>query len=268
MRRLDRLGWAAGVSFECYGVRLGVRTNDPKILPQILDRLPYGARLSRRKNVDALYSLFVPKNARPGMKRYAILYSGPGRVARAFDVEEVLEALRTRLVSTVAFNSRDLVFVEGGVVELAGKAIVIAGPKASGKSRLVEALLDAGARFYSDRFALVDRRGRVHAYPVDGHPAEPGRRSAPLRPLVAALIVSTRFRRGARFRPRAVSPGEAVLELLSNTVPARMHSRRAIGRLRHLVRRAAAVKGVRGEAKEAVARIVSEVPRRSGRTRS
>jgi len=31
MDKIDRLGWADGMSFTCYGVRVGVRVNDSAI---------------------------------------------------------------------------------------------------------------------------------------------------------------------------------------------------------------------------------------------
>ena len=36
MTKIDRLGWADGMSFNAYGVRLGVRVNDPAILPGLI----------------------------------------------------------------------------------------------------------------------------------------------------------------------------------------------------------------------------------------
>ena len=37
---MNRLGWAAGISFNSYGVRMGVRVNDKAVMEEILHRLP------------------------------------------------------------------------------------------------------------------------------------------------------------------------------------------------------------------------------------
>ena len=42
MEKLDRLGWAAGMSLNAYGVRVGVRVNDPSAMERLSDRLPPG----------------------------------------------------------------------------------------------------------------------------------------------------------------------------------------------------------------------------------
>ena len=42
MTKIDRLGWADGMSFTSYGVRVGVRVNDSAILQDLIARLPPG----------------------------------------------------------------------------------------------------------------------------------------------------------------------------------------------------------------------------------
>jgi len=41
MRKLDRLGWAEGLAFTAFGVRVGVRLNVSGMLPGILPLLPF-----------------------------------------------------------------------------------------------------------------------------------------------------------------------------------------------------------------------------------
>ncbi len=59
MAKLDRLGWAAGISFITYGVRIGVRVNDPSVLERVLHHLPPGWKLAASPVVERLYSLIV-----------------------------------------------------------------------------------------------------------------------------------------------------------------------------------------------------------------
>ena len=153
------------------------------------------------------------------------------------------------------------IFVHAGVVAWKGRAIVIPGSSHSGKTSLVAALLAAGATYYSDEYAVLDERGRVHPYPRPLRirdaddlgrrvtAAEMGARSG-RGSLPVGLVASTRYDAGARWRPRRLSHGETTLELLSHTVPARFRPRQALRFLDAAARRASALKGRRGEATE------------------
>jgi hypothetical protein len=55
MAKIDRLGWADGMSFNAYGVRVGVRVNDSAILTDLIARLPPGWKQASFAVVDHLY---------------------------------------------------------------------------------------------------------------------------------------------------------------------------------------------------------------------
>jgi hypothetical protein len=159
--------------------------------------------------------------------------------------------------------------VHAGVVGWNGQAIVIPGRSYSGKSSLVTALVKAGATYYSDEFAVLDERGRVHPYAVplairpDQNGAPPIKRRveeiggvAGARPMPVGLVLITRYVSGTRFRPRPVSAGRAVLELLGNTLPARRRPERVLDALTQVVSRALVLRGTRGEAEETAPQIL------------
>src|SRR5205814_290720 len=77
----------------------------------------------------------------------------------------------------VAAQAKDRVFVHAGVVAARGGAIVIPGRTFTGKSTLVAALVEAGAAYYSDEYAVLDERGRVHPFakPISIRGAHGGR---------------------------------------------------------------------------------------------
>ena len=157
-------------------------------------------------------------------------------------------------------------FVHAGVVRWRGQGIVIPGRSLSGKSTLVRELVKAGATYYSDEYAVCDSQGRVHPYPKPLSLRENGKgRPKPLgakamegvgrpgvKPLPVGLIVVTKYRPGARWRPRQLSPGRSVMALLNHTVSARRQPRVAFTTLRQAVSGAGALvlQGVRGEACE------------------
>ncbi|HWN91729.1 MAG TPA: hypothetical protein VNQ15_09965, partial [Verrucomicrobiae bacterium] len=148
-------------------------------------------------------------------------------------------------------------------------AIVIPGCSFSGKSLLVKALVKAGASYYSDEFAVLDERGRVHPYPIplairpdrDGAPpmkyrAEELGGVTGVCPLPLGLVLITRYVSGTRFRPRPLSAGRAVLELLAHTLPARRRPGRVLDALTQAVAQASVLRGTRGEAEETARQIL------------
>jgi hypothetical protein len=242
-----------------YGLTLGIRTNDPRALDRLRHRLPPGWTPARARRVERLYSLVVGGAASErGIRRLNVLYVNEVRLARSPELADVLGALESDLALYVAEHARGRLFLHAGVVGWQDRAVVIPGPSMSGKSRLVAALLEAGAAYYSDEYAVLDRRGRVHAYPRPlslrdaPAPAAPAPHHAPLP---VGLVLVTRYRAGTRWRPRRLSPGRAGIEMLAHAVAAR---RRPAGALRVLARTLAGartLKGARGEAAD-VARAV------------
>jgi hypothetical protein len=79
------------------------------------------------------------------------------------------------------------------------------------------------------------------------------------RPLPVGLVVMTQFREGARWRPRKLSAGKGVLELLSNTVSARREPEKALVALQRVVATAQIVKGARGESRDIVQSILNRL---------
>jgi hypothetical protein len=231
-------------------------------LERVTDLLPPGWSPSRSRSVDQLYSLIVGDGRREvRVRNYSLLYAGAKRLARTMNVEEVFDTLESDLHFTVARNARRWLFVHAGVVGWRDRAIVIPGRSQSGKTSLVAALVRAGATYYSDEYAVFDGRGRVHPYArplhlreengesrkrlqVEGLGGYPG-----VSPLPVGRIVVTQYEPGARWRPRLITPAQAVLVLLENTVLARTRSGLALDTLRLAVLgEGNAVKSKRGEA--------------------
>ncbi len=265
MAKLDRLGWADGMSFTAYGVRLGMRVNDPAILPALKARLPPGSKPSSVRSVHHLYSLTGFSNGSTGrVRRFNLGYWNLAQFVRTRTFEDFLEQFESHVQLTVAEFAPRRVFVHAGAVAWTVKASRIPGASFSGKSTLVAELLRAGATYYSDEYAVIDEHGRVHPYPRELRirsiesvwpkrinaatlGSEPGS-----KPLPVALVVSTNFKEGARFRPRELTRGKGVLELLANTVSARSQPEMALRYLSKVVSSAITLKGVRGEASDLV----------------
>jgi hypothetical protein len=267
MEKIDRLGWADGMAFTAYGVRVGIRLNRsaPEVWERILRRLPPGWKPATSPVVDYLYSLIVGgEGHRPGVRHFHVLYADSARLARTMDLDEALGNLETDLRLYVAAWSPRRVFVHAGVVGWNGRAIVIPGMSFTGKSTLVEAWVRAGATYYSDEYAVLDRKGRVHPFPVplsirdsEGKvlrqvPPEALGSAVGTRPIPVGWVWVTQYRPGSRWRPRRISPGRAVLELLAHTVNARVRPKLALEVLCQVASKAVVLKGRRGEAEAVV----------------
>jgi hypothetical protein len=271
LARLNRLAWTDGLAFTAHGVRIGVRTTDPQVMDDVRARLPTGWKPRRAALVGHLVSLVVgDREPRRGIKRLHLVYSGAVRAFRSTDLAEALQFLEYHLEEFVAQMAPGRIFVHAGVVGWKGKAIVIPGSSHSGKTSLVAALLEAGASYYSDEFAILDDRGRVHPYPRSLRlrdeddlgrrvPAEAMGAASGRVPLPVGLVVSTSYEAGRRWRPRPLTHGEAVLELMLHTVPARFRPREVFAVLGRATKTASALKGRRGEARETAPSLLARV---------
>ena len=278
--RLDRVGWCAGTCVEAHGVRLGLRTNAPSLMDELRRCLPPGARPSRSRVVDELFSIWVDPDARAA--RPSRVYVGGRRRVRTRDLRHALAVLESELRQSVAARSTRRTFVHAGVVGWRGRAIVVPGRSRSGKTTLVAELIRAGASYLSDEFAVLDARGRVHPFAkplsirgaggCDVHVRRPsaeelGGQSAKA-PLPVGLVVLAVHRPGAPWEPATLTAGQAVIEMLAHTVPARLRPAESLQALERAVARAAVVKGERDEAAELAPRLLRMLEEASPQSRS
>lgn len=260
LQAVDRLEWAAGMSATCFGVRVGVRVNDAALLPKLHRHMPPGWRISESPQVDYLYSMRSGGPV-PGtrMRRFHLGFAGPSRFIRTLDESAALQAFEAAVQFDVAIAASRWLFIHAGVVGLNGQAVVIPAPSTHGKSRLVEALVRAGATYYSDEFAVIDETGLVHPFarPLALRDASAVTRrvdaadlggSIGSTPLPVGLILSTRYEAGQAWRPRQATAAEGVMALLANTVRARIAPAEVLQTLAQAVKRAQTLEGVRGEA--------------------
>jgi len=175
-------------------------------------------------------------------------------------LDVALSMLDAQIRLFIATNAHDRIFVHAGVVATGGKALVIPGESFSGKTTLVSAMVELGATYYSDEYAVLDDQGRVHPYPrrlsirgangsatEERHVAELGGAAAVGSAELAAVVV-TRYRPGAEWQPERVSTGQGVLALLANTVPARERPQESLRAVSRAAAGAIVLDGDRGEA--------------------
>jgi hypothetical protein len=245
---LPRAG--ARATFVSYRVRIEIRSSSPRFLARLIERLPPGSSRIRTRSVACTFTVIESTSAAENRK--------------------ALDRFEAAVKLAVAELAPARVFVHAGAVGWRGRALLVPAPTLSGKSSLVAALVKAGASYYSDEYAVLDARGRVHPYPraialrdrrtgkqrshsLAGLGGRAGR-----KPLPVGAVIITRFLRNARWQPTRLSAGAGVLALLANTVPARHDPRRVMAVLRRAAAGAAILEGPRGEASRTARLILSE----------
>ncbi len=215
-----------------------------------------------------MYSLRL---ASPGQGKYHLLYCDSALLTRTLELPQLFDTLAQHTELLTAFRAQDCLFVHAGVVGWQGQAIVIPGRSMAGKTTLVKALVEAGATYYSDEFAVLDKEGRVYPYPrplsIRGNSGQPARKTPVeslggqigIEPLPVGLIVVTEYQPAAMWRPRKLTPGQTLLAMMDNTVAARRNPAHSMPILKQAVTAATALKSKRGEANKVASRLLSRL---------
>ena len=267
---VDPQGWTDRTVVSSFGVSVGLATDDPALLTALCQRLPPGSALTHTVPVDLPYSMYSRPMGADGSRVQPLYvgHSASGLFVQTLDRAQACEAFESTVQFDVAAASTAWLFIHAGVVVHDGGAIVIPAPTMHGKSSLVEALVRAGATYYSDEFAAIDRQGLMHPYrvPISLRTVNGKRRvpvddgSPTLRPVPIRTIVATRHQPGAAWQPRRGTPAEAVMALLANTVRARLAPRVTLDVLARAAEGAILLQGPRGDA-DPVAQLLLKEPR-------
>lgn len=265
--QVNGIEWTAYQSFCAFGGRFGLRTSDARTLTRALDYLPHGWQAVLNGEVDVLFSLHLTDRAdQSSANLHHFLYLGQELLARETEDTVLLSAFASHAQLMTAQHAKEFLFVHAGVVTYEGRAILIPGHSWSGKSSLVRALVRAGATYFSDEFAVLDERGWVHPYALplserggDGRttriPVEQLGSSRAAGPAPVGLIVMTKYHPHAKWRPQALTPAQALLALMANTVAAQHAPQLAMRVLRETVLQSQIVQTGRGDARRIAPRL-------------
>lgn len=171
----------------------------------------------------------------------------------------------------LATYTRGYLFVHAGCVGWRNHAIVIPGRSYAGKTTLTRALLEQGATYYSDDYAVIDPTGAIHPFPrlLRVRPEQPGPsqlvdpaisnwpigRTSIRAGIVAALIYDA----SVGWDVESLSSGMGALSLLDNTVAARERPEDALRLMSNVMIGAIAIKGTRDSAPTSARRLLAMV---------
>ena len=262
--RLRRKRNSPGLAFEAFGVQLQLSFDD-ELETRIADILPPDRV---RCKADAPTERFELR--RTGPDAFEVTIGGVPVLEHA-SLDVALTMLDSQMRLTIAANARGWLFVHAGVVAVEGQVVVIPGGSFSGKTTLVQALVLAGATYYSDEYAVLDRHGLVHPYArplsVRSSDSDDARKSrtdvtgatAVDRHAPLAAVIITRYRAGVEWAPRRLSTGQGLVALMANTVPAQDRPKESLRTLSRAVAGATVLEGDRGEAGPAAIALLDEL---------
>ena len=256
----------------CYDAHLSIRVDPPELLERLRPYLPPGWQPSTTTTVDCCYVLAASEPATaPSADGVYVLSADGQRLTASSELDQLLRVFEADVRLCVAVRARRWFFVHAGVVGWRGHAVVIPGSSWAGKTRLVHALVHAGATYYSDECAALDEAGHVHPYakPLtirsgDGQPktrcsAEDLGGQTGVVPLPVGLVAVATYVSGAAWRPRQLTPAETTLALFEHTIRARLDPRRALKTLARVALSCRGQQGIRGEADTTVEALLSTI---------
>jgi hypothetical protein len=256
------------LSFFAFGVKFELRVPDA-LLSQLAWPIVPGAEFADEGQADAMLTVQERQSAE-GETRYEIVENGTVLSAVNY-LEAAACAVESWVQLTVATLAKELVFVHAGVVGWKDRAVVVPGRSLSGKSTLVLSLVESGADYYSDEYAIFDSEGRVHPYwrlpklrvasnqKVAASLLGGTLGGAPPKPIPLGWVLISRYEADSRWHPRRLSYGGTLLGLLDNTVPLRCRPEQSVQALARAVKNAQGFEGMRGEAADFAEQVLASL---------
>ncbi|HMO80139.1 MAG TPA: hypothetical protein PKD24_05045 [Pyrinomonadaceae bacterium] len=256
-------------NFESYGVVLRIESNSPETLAiakNVAAKALIGQMTMLSDAVQAPYSFSI--NYEDG--RYEICRDGES-LSSGSDETVFLKYFDSMVRSRVTEKAKDLVFVHAGAVGWKGNAILIPARSGMGKTTLVSELIQLGADYYSDEYAVLDIEGMNHPFArplsmrvtdagemrqIDVEPADLQATVGTVR-LPVGLVVLTEYKPEIPLTIGRLSIGSGILETVNHTIPFAVSPENSLKVLKTALSRAIILKGMRGDAKQFARSVIS-----------
>ncbi len=259
------------IKFQAFGVKIGIEAEKMPYLEKIYQLLektfPNGFEKVREKEIEYRFIIKSKKTYKTEKGERFELFRNNEKVIEDAGSEFFFQMVESEVRVTVAEFAVSRVFLHAGVVAWKNQAIVIPAKSFSGKSTLVAELVKKGAVYYSDEYAVLDAAGNVQPFPkwlslrgiIDPYTqlecsVESIGGIAGTKTIPVGMVLIAQYKKEKkipkRWKPRRLSSGQAMMEILSHTVPIRNKPKFVLEVLNKLTSRAIIVKTVRGEAKD------------------
>ena len=253
------------ISFQSYGVKIEIRADEPELLRDVYTKLgrvfPNGLEPAIESEIEYRFYIKSLESV-----KYE-LFRNEEKLCEDGGKELFLNMVESQLRITVAEFAVEKVFLHAGVVGWKGRAIVIPATSFSGKTTLVAELVKKGALYYSDEYAVLNALGNVEPFPKwlsmrgitdainqKDCSVESLGGTAGTKPLPVGMVLIARYQSGKkiprRWKPKRLTQGEAIMEIIPHTLPIRNKPKFVLEVLNKLTDRAIIVRTIRGEAAE------------------
>ena len=196
-----------------------------------------------------------------GSDSYEVRVNGT-RIRGEMSAQDTLTFMGRHVPEAVAVLARNFVLVHAAVVAWQGRAALFPGSSWSGKTALAMALVEAGAVYYSDEYAVLDCNANVHSYlrpPQVRAGAEYetasrlkqaiSRGLTPPPPVPVGLVLMCSYSEDAAWRPRPLTCPQALFEMLAHTIAVRYKPELSLRILGKVSSAARSFQSERGEAR-------------------
>ena len=257
-------------AIQSFGVNILFKSNSKRFLnaiPRMMDA--------------ALGRLYSTEGAEHSEHSFEIVVDKLGRIdiyekGKLKYIENTFAMARSRIEASVRLKVAEYavgkVFIHSGAVAWKGNGVILPARSFNGKSTLTAALVRLGALYFSDEYAIIDNTGRLHPFPKDlslrgranpyeqvDHSVESIGGRVGKRPVPVKLIVLTSFDERAKWRPKRISKGQAVLGVLNNAVGIRRDPSFVLPVITKMCGSASAFTSKRGHADETARRIIEMI---------
>jgi hypothetical protein len=239
----------AMVAFNSFGVSIAVECRPGDALA-VSNCLPPGCKPVNPAETEHRFT-FEPEPEQEDL--FSVRY---GRFSKGLPkpLNSALRILQKEIYLCIAEHSRNYAFIHASVVAWNKSAIIFPGASHAGKSTLAWALVQAGAVYYSDEYAVLDEQGTIHPFALPINLRLPnGERRAVVPdcvgsdPLEPVLIVFARYQPKGIWRPHPLRPGESMLRLVQHSISIRSNSAFVLRILKEITSSATAYAGTRGD---------------------
>ena len=245
---------------ESYGVRVRIESNNKRLFNDARRQTEH-ALVGNFRIIDPVETPHVFRLEREEGGYSQVKNGEKSGVNKSRKV--LLRYFDSMLRITIAEYAVGHVFLHAGVVGWKGKAIIMPARSFKGKSALTAELVRLGARYYSDEYAVLDEKGRVHPFPKDlslrgikneheqvDHEVEALGGKTGKRAIPVGLVVVTEYEERAKWNPKVLKAGRGMMTLIDNTVSIRRDPKFALPILSNVASNALIVKSKRGEARD------------------
>lgn len=261
---LEKIQWQGTVGFSCWGINCGIRVDDRKFLEGIKKVIPPFHAESHFEKASQVFSLVTAESA-----DFNGFYRNEERIFPFKNFEDsYFESIESKIQVSlaVALPPRKF-FLHAGAVAFEGRGIIIPGLSFAGKTTLVKEFIKAGAVYYSDDCAVVDRKGFLYPYSKTLSVREGSSRESKIvkaedfharigeKPVKIGAVLLTPFDKKSGWDAEMIGKGKAVWALAQNLFyPASMtlFPKETLEALGKAADGALLLQGKRGEAAETV----------------